>query len=285
MRTKEITDLGIKRLRGNFPGACALTMFLLIADLGTYLAGRLGTLFFDTMLLREKAASGMSLIGLGEGSANSLAGILIGLALSLGVMAPLRLNIKNWYQHLTGEYHSLKSAFHYFSGGRSYISALWFTFVRNAFSFLAWFFPLLPSMVIAALLNAAFSRQAGALGAIYGVFVVLLILLTLLAVAFSLYIAMGLFFMDYVYILGAERNPFKAASLSWRLMVGGRPRLLRLLLMLLPYGLLCLLLAPIPFALPNIQSTLAAYAEEVISEKIPSLETTPAASGTAGEVS
>lgn len=257
MRLGEVTADGSRRLKGSFCAAASLCFAVGVAYVGFLMTGRLVTAFFDTLFFRADSIEPLSV--------TAVIGTVVTVGLSLLLLSPFRLNIKAWYQGLDGDYYSLRNAFTVFTGFRRYANALWFTIVRCAALFLTFLVPLMPSLVITAVLKISLERGGEELGALSGIFLLLLVLLTLLSLLFSLYMAMGYFFADYLYVLGTVRNPFRCLTLSWRLMRGGRPRLLRLFGRLLPYYLLCLLIAPVPFAVPNIRSALAVYAADEIA--------------------
>ena len=134
--------------------------------------------------------------------------------------------------------------------------------VRQTAVFLLFLIPLLPSIVIAAALRAAYDVGGG--DALSGVLLILLLVLTLLGLVIAFYGYLGLFFADYVFLRRITDNPFRAISLSFRIAGGRRGKLCQLALKLLPYYILCLTGVVFPFAEPKIQSAFAVYAEDAI---------------------
>jgi len=250
---KEITAAGAKRLKGSFAPAASLCFLAMLSYTGLWLGGRLAAIFLDTLLLQKSQRL----------SPTSAAGMCLTVLFCLLLLSPFRLGVKCWYQRLCGEFLPLRGAFSCFSSFKRYLPALWFILVRYGAVFFCFLLPQLPALFFFAAVRSALDAGQ-VLGALYGGMLALAVVFSALGLCFSLYAAMGLFLTDYLYALGETRSPFAAMAASWRLMSGRRAGLFRLLVRVSPYGLLCLLVAPIPFALPNIRSALAVYAEDAV---------------------
>lgn len=258
MRANEITAEAERRLKGRMTAAASLIFILLLCSCGAALTGNVVAIFFETMLMGESAGFLFSL--------PDTMGTLSTLLLVLLLASPLQLNAKRWFQAPAGEFRPLRTAFSYFTGTRRYFSALWFSLVRFAATFLSFLLPLLPAVVLAAIIRAKLTYSAEPLGPLYGILIVLCVLFVLLALCYGVYLAMGLFFTDYLYVKNLEGNPFRAIAASFRLMKGSRGMLLQIIGTLLPYLLLCLLVAPLPFCAANVLTSFAVWADEVLGE-------------------
>lgn len=249
MRLRQVSSLGLERVKGSYSAAVSLCFLTILARAAFWLAACLAEMLLP--------------------GASSLAGTLTGLGLTLLLLSPLLLGVKGWHQKLDGEYHPLRSAFRCFSSWREYGAALWYCLVRDFACFLALMLPALPSLFLSAVVRLSLRQESprAILGPFYGIFLLLVFLLALLGLFFSAYLLMGFFLADYLYVTNRERNPFRALVRSRRLMAGRRARLFRLLCLLLPLDLLCLLLAPIPFAMPLIRAALAVYAEDELERE------------------
>lgn len=247
--TQMVTN-GENRLQGSLTAAVALEFVLLF-------------LWFFVLLFSQ----GLRLIlQMGTVLEDARWGELLGLLLLLFFLQnPLRLGIIGWYQQAEAQYTHPRKGFAPFLGLSSYFRSVWFCMVRSVAVCLIWFLSLLPAVILAAVLQVGMWKGS-AEGGIYAGLIVLFLLLMVLGVLFALFLHMGFFFADYFYVRREEQNPFRALWRSRRLMRGGRLRLLRLWICLLPYFLLCLLIVPIPFAAANIRSALAVYANDRLEE-------------------
>lgn len=249
IRLRQVSSLGLERVKGSYPAAVSLCFLTVIVRAVFWIAGRLAELLLPQ-------------IGSGAGTA-------VGLLLTVTLLSPLLLGVKGWHQDLDGEYHSPRGAFRSFSSWGAYLSALWYCIVRDMACLLAVLVPAMPALFLSAVVRLSL-RQGGAqavFGPFYGIFVLLVLALAVLGFIFSAYLLMGCFLADYLYVLGEEQNPFRALRESQRLMRGERMRLVRLMILLLPLGMLCVLLAPIPFVVPLIRSALSVYAQAEITRQ------------------
>lgn len=258
MSANEITAEAVRRLKGRMTAASSLLLIGSLCAFGAVLAGEIVTIFFETMLMQTE--------GSGAFTAADAMGILAALLLTLLIVEPLRLNAKRWYQAPAGEFRPLKTAFSYFTGSKRYFSALWFSLVRFLAVFLSFLLPMLPPILLAAIIRAKLEYSLDPMGPVYAVFMVLCVMLFVLAFLFGVYLATGLFFTDYLYVKNLEQNPFRAIAASLHLMRGSRGKLLQILGNLLPYLLLCLLVAPIPFSVANVLTSFAVFADDVLGE-------------------
>lgn len=259
MRIREIVATATERLRGSLTASISLSFFILLVYIALLIVGKMVTLFFQTMLMEQRLSDEIML--------SSFLGGLFTLLLMRLLLSPLLLNIKVWYQNMDGGFHSVKTAFSYFKNGRDYVSAVWFCLVRFFFLFITFFLPLLPAVLLYTILRVGMVYFASDLEAFSAILLLLTFLFALIGVLFSLYFAMGFFFTDYLYQEIGERNPVRAMRISHRIMKGKRARFLRLIVILFPYLFLCLLIAPIPFAVPNIETAFAVFAKEEINQK------------------
>lgn len=241
-------------LAGNCPGengpaAVALSFWQIGAELLVLCAGGLAGRLFGWLLPEAPGA----LVRTG-----CMALLL------LAFLFPLKLGIKGWYLSPGGGFRSPQGAFACFRGLRNYLRAVWFGLVRYAAQLLCLLASALPAVLTAGVLQAVL-RQTGRLeGTVYGVLLLLLALSAVLAVCFGCYALMGFFLMDYLWLRQAARGPFRAMALSFRMMRGERMGLVKRILSRIPCYLLCLTGAGLPFAMPGVRGSYAAYAAGLI---------------------
>ena len=249
MKNREIGAVAASRLRSGYSVSVSFGFFLLA--LYTFILA-FSALLADFLLkipfLSERFSEGWAEMG-------------VGIFLTLILLAPVRLGIKKWYLLLQGDFLPSRQAFAFLKG-KGYWKTFLFSVVRQITAFLLFLLPLLPSVVIAAALRAAFEGGSG--DALFGVLLIFLFCLTLLGIVIALYGYLGLFFADYIFLRRITDNPFRAVVLSFRIAGGRRGKLCRLVLRMLPYFIISLLGVVFPFAVPKIQSALAVYAEDAI---------------------
>ncbi len=253
MRVREIARLSSQKLKGNHTAAASYTFMMLLCYTGILIAGQVATIFEDTLFRRESTA----VIG-----PASLLGTMVTILLTVCFFLPLQLGGKIWYLSLNGEFRPMRLIFFGFSSWGKFCKTIGFTLVRYSAVFLCYLVPLIPAVMVAAGLRLA-GRTWEASG---GLLMLLLGMLAVLGLALGIYLGMGCFYADYLFAFGVEQNPFRAIRRSWRLASGTRLRLFRLLLLMLPYALTCLLIAPIPLSYPRIQCALAVYAGDTIEQ-------------------
>lgn len=248
MRVTQIVTNGENRLHGSLTAAVSLEFALLFASL-------LNALVPVTISIL------LPLAGWLPAQSSILAWVEPAVLFLLWILFynPLRLGITGWYRQVEGSFTHPRKAFAAFQGIGSYGRAVWFGLVRSGVVFCTWFMSLLPAMILYAVVQAGV-RMGRAEGGLYAWLLALFLLLTVLGVLFALFLSMGFFFTDYYYLRGWISNPFRALAASQRLMYGSRLRFVKILFCAFPYFLLCLLVAPIPYAMANIRSILAAYA-------------------------
>ncbi|MFZ2538141.1 MAG: DUF975 family protein [Oscillospiraceae bacterium] len=252
-KTRELSN---QKLQGNFGVGIALTLVVVLTYLCINLIGKIVAMFLSTVMLDFNITKDFSL--------DSVVACVATLILTVFLLSPLRLNIKSWYQSIKGEYLPATVAFSYFGNLKKYLSALHFCIIRSIAVFLTFLIPMLPSIILAAILKSIFDIGKTSTGPILGSLLVIMIVLFIIGLIFSIYYVIGFFYTDYIYIKGIRTNPFKALVLSQKTAKENKHSLLYAMLTILPYYLLCLLLITIPFVIPKIRASFAVYADQIL---------------------
>lgn len=184
--------------------------------------------------------------------------------LTLLLINPIQLGITSWYCSLGGGFVPAREALVPLAGS-GLPKTVGYGLVHLAALFFAWIIPLLPATVLSGFLKAMF-LNGNAQGGSYAMLTVMCFILGFCGVIFAIYLTMGLFFVPFLYGGGKTGNPFRAIAASWRLCNGQRFRLLQVWFCLIPYLLLCLFLAPIPFAAAKMRTILTAFAVTCFDE-------------------
>ncbi|MEG0692850.1 MAG: hypothetical protein RR444_07190 [Oscillospiraceae bacterium] len=256
MSLTKVRELSAQKLQGNYGIGVSLTLVVMLTYLGVNLIGKIASMFLSTVMLDFNITKDFTL--------DDIVGAVVTLCLSLIMLSPLRLNIKRFYQKIQGESLPATVAFSYFSSLKQYLLALHFCVIRFIAVFLSFLLPMVPSIIIAAILATAFDLGETAVGPAFGALFILMVVLFAMGLVFSIYYIIGFFYTDYIYIKGIQRNPFKALALSRKTAKENRQSLFYALITNLPYYLLCLCLVTIPFLVPKIRANFAVYTEEIL---------------------
>ncbi len=245
-----------QKLRGNFGVGISLTLVVMLTYLCINLIGKIASMFFSTVMLDFNITKDFSL--------DTVVAAVTTLILTIIMLSPLRLNIKSWYQSINGEHLPATIAFSYFGNLKKYISALHFCLIRYIAIFLTFLVPMLPSIILAAILEPILDIGKASAGPVLGSLMIIMVVVFVIGLIVSIYYVIGFFYTDYIYIKGIQTNPFKALALSQKIAKENKHSLLYTMLAILPYYLLCLFLVTIPFVIPKIKAGFAVYADEIL---------------------
>lgn len=243
-------------LKDKYAPCAALCVVVMLSCLCANLFGIIGGTYVDSfMFYQAEKPAGIPW--------NTAAVAVITLATVFFWIEPMRLSIKAWYTRLSVKNLPVSVAFKSFTSAKRYVSALYFSFVRRIADFGVCFLLLLfPSVLLAAV-----SRRLdnfGSINSVGGLLLILSFVLIILAAVFSVYFLIGFFFADYLFAKGITYNPIKAMKLSVKLSRENKGRLISVMVLSLPYYLVCVFVVTIPFALPKIKAMFAVLANEVI---------------------
>lgn len=256
MLVAKTREFSADKLRSNFGAGVSLTLVVMLSYLCVNLIGKIAAMFFSTVMLDFHLTSAFSV--------DSVVGAVVTLILALSLISPLRLNVKSWYQFIKGEQLPVTVAFSYFASLKKYLAVLHFCIIRFTAVFLTFLVPMLPSILLAGILQQTMLVKNATIGSSFGAVFIMMVALFMIGLFVSIYFAVGFFFVDYIYIKGLQKNPYKALMLSRRIAKKNRTGLLVTLLKSLPYYLLCLCLVTIPFVVPKIRANFAVYTDEIL---------------------
>lgn len=252
-----VRELSRYKLKHNFGSGVSLTFVFMVVYLCINLVGKLASTILSTAM--------PNLYAIKDINKNDVFVILLTLLLSFLLLMPLSLNIKSWYQSINGKYTPIAAAFSYFSSFKKYMSVLYFCLVRFFTLLLTFLIPLIPGILLFYVLKIGFLSSTN-LGSAFGALVVITVILLFMGFIFAVNYAIGFFYADYIYIKDINNNPFKALSYSRKLAKKNRNSLLRIIVAVIPYFLLCIFLVTIPFIFPKIRTFFAIHADEVLIE-------------------
>lgn len=241
------------RLKENLAKAISLVLICLLASLCVKIIDEIFVLLLDTVFINDSFQLVLS--------RNTIISSILTLIISLLLLSPLFLNVKKWYMALKDTNPPIAQALNVFGSLKLYTQAVWFSFVKNIALAIMFFLLLTPAILMASVLKAQLDNTNFVLDLMFGVLFIAMIVFTILASLYAIYVALGFFYADYIFLSGKTTNPFKAISLSFKMSKYHRGRLVALFLSLFPYLLLCLFIVPIVFVVPYVKSTLTYYAQ------------------------
>lgn len=202
-----------------------------------------------TLLLSEVVGSGVTLM------------------LCMFIIFPLRLSIKGWYQRLNGGFVPVALAFVIFTSPKRYLRAFYFGAIGFFVKLLSFLLCMLPCFFVGGLLRYALSLQDTAVidSSLLLVAAADFILL-IVGFSFGFFLSVRFFYMDYLFLLGKEKNPFKAIKASFKLCKENKGLLYSTLLAITPHLLSCIFILPIPFVIPKLAAIFAIHSKEVIGQ-------------------
>lgn len=246
---------GLKRLKRNLPRAISLVFVMLFLLAFLHISRLLTDIFIHSFGVTYMVSDTMSL--------SMLIAIITSIILSFTLLMPLWLNIKKWFMNLSPEGPPQKTTLSLLNSPRTYLKCVYYSAVKAGFMAVMYLAIFLPAIIMISFLkaNTSIGEQAPIELIIVIMFVVGAIFI-LLATIYIIYLSLGLFLSDYIYLAQIETSPIKAMLLSLKLSKKHRVKLIMLYFSLLPYLLSSLLVVPIVFTVPYIQCTLAYFAKQ-----------------------
>lgn len=260
---RTLTSKTNAKLSQNMTGGVCLTLVMVLSFFCVGLVGAIASVFLSTVMLDMQLTRTLSL--------NNVLGTICTVVLSMLLLSPLRLSIKDWYRRLSSGSTPLKYAFSGFVSLKKYASYIFYCAVRSISTAFLFFLPLIPSAVLFGVLRGSL-QQTSHLDAQALWLIILAVLLAVLAIVFSIYSAASLFYVDYLFLSGKSKNPFKLFLISARLARDNKKELIYTIAYAIPHFMLCVLIIPIPFMLPKIKSCFAVHAANALSVKADSTE-------------
>lgn len=249
------------QLDENMGVGVVLTLVVILAYFCILVAGGLLSILLSTMMLDIRLTDSLTL--------NELVGSLCSMALCMFVIFPLRLSIKGWYQRLNGGFVSASLAFVIFTSPKRYWRAFAFGAVGFIVKLIAFAVCMLPCFFVSGLLRYSLNLSLtpeGAIG-VGGDLAILAIadfVLLVLGIVLGIIFSLRFIYMDYLFLITKEKNPFKAIAISFRLSKTHKAELHRVIKAIIPYMLSCIFILPIPFAIPKISCILSIHARSVL---------------------
>ncbi len=254
MQIKLIKKEASKRLKKNIGKAISILFISLASVICVTLISQVLTVYFDTVLINSSFKIDTSL--------NALIVTGITLLVSLLLLTPLCLNVKKWYMSIKTMDSQLHEAFSIFGSFKAYVSSVWYGIIKFLLISVIYFLLSLPAMIAAIALRIHVESNNNNIGITFAILFAVMVSFIVISIFYGIYVALGFFYADYIYLSKVATNPIKAIKLSMKMSRNQRGAIAFLYISLLPYLLLCVFVVPILFVIPYIKSILAFYAKE-----------------------
>lgn len=246
---------GLKRLKHNLPRAISLVFVMLFLIVFLHISRLLTDIFIHSFGVTHMLTDTLSL--------SMLIAIITTIILSLTLLMPLWLNIKKWFMNLSADGPPHTTTLSLLNSPRKYFKSVFYSAIKASVTAVLFLLLFVPAIIIFAFLRANWSfTSADSAMLIVVVMFILMIAFVILATVYIIYLSLGLFLSDYIYLSLVETNPIKAMLLSLKLSKNHRMKLITLYFSMLPYALSSLLVVPIVFTIPYMQCTLACFAKQ-----------------------
>lgn len=246
-----------RRLKKNLARAISLVFVMLFSIVFLFIVNELIVIFIRSFGIKGTIANTVAV--------NELVASICTLFIGFTFIMPLWLNIKKWYLNLSEQAPPVPTTLSMISSPSAYFKTVGYGVVRTLLAAITLFLLLMPAMFLGIIVKSELEQSQGAaLGVMYITMIAVAIIFILLASLFALYLAVGLFYADYIYILGITANPFAAVKLSLKIAHASRIKIITIFATFIPYVLMSVFIIPLVFTIPLMQSTMACFARSQI---------------------
>lgn len=256
LQLKQIKCYAFNRLKHNFGKAIGLAIVMVVTLAITIIIGQGAVWALNSTLIGQG--------GFAPPTVGTIVALFISLMVNLLVVSPLVLSVKKWYSTLRDCNPTFANALSVFGTVKSYFGAVWYCFVKSLIIFTISLCVFLPVLVISVVLKMSFSAKGVNFGVMGAFMMILVVAFLVLGLVYLIYLVLGCFYADYIYLSGKTHNPFKAVMLSFGLARHNRSKILLVYFSMIHMWVLYLAVIPIVFVEPYTKTTLAFFANEQV---------------------
>lgn len=241
-----------RNLKKNLARAISLVFVMLFSIIFMFIMNDLIGIFIRSFGITQMLTNNIGV--------SDLISVICSFVLGFTFIMPLWLNIKKWFMNLSEDAPPLATTLSLISRPSIYFKTISYIIIKVLLIGSIYFVLLTPSMALAAVVKSQINTTNGAVGLLIIIIFIMMVMFFIIAGLYAIYIALGFFYADYIYISKTTENPIKAIVLSLKIAKSNRMKIITLYATLIPYMLLSIFIIPLVFTIPLIQSTTACFA-------------------------